>query len=61
MRQNVYAKALQHETSVIADYVTISCGVASMIPNGDKQAADLIKLADEALVCGKGGRAKQNH
>lgn len=53
MRQNIYAKALQHETSDIADYVTISCGVASMIPTGDKQAAELIKLADEAFYAEK--------
>ena len=53
MRQNIYDIALEHKTSSVADYVTISCGVASMVPTGEKQAADLIKQADEALYQAK--------
>ncbi len=49
MRQNIYDIALEHKTSSVADYVTISCRVASMVPTGEKSAADLIKQADEAL------------
>ena len=53
MRQNIYDMALEHKTNSVADYVTISCGVASMVPTGEKQAADLIKQADEALYQAK--------
>lgn len=53
MRQNIQALALKHETSKVDDCVTISCGVASIVPNSDQQAADLIKIADEALYQAK--------
>lgn len=53
MRQNIQALALAHENSKVDNYVTISCGVASIVPSGDKQAADLIRIADEALYKAK--------
>lgn len=53
LRQNVHALALKHEGSKVDECLTISCGLASMVPTGDKQASDLIKMADEALYNAK--------
>ena len=43
-----------HQSSSISDIVTISLGVASMLPNSMQEPATLIKQADTALY-----RAKQ--
>lgn len=53
LRKNIYALSLTHETSKVDKILTISCGVASTMPTGDKQASDLIKMADEALYQAK--------
>ncbi len=53
LRKNVHALALKHEGSEVERCVTISCGLASMVPTGDKQASDLIKMADDALYQAK--------
>ncbi len=53
LRQNVHALDLKHEGSKVDKCVTISCGLASMVPTGDKQASDLIKMADDALYQAK--------
>ena len=45
---------IPHQASVVADRVTISCGVACMTPNPNSSALDLIADADNALY-----RAKQ--
>ena len=45
--------ALPHATSAIADRVTISAGVASMIPDTDRPAAALVERADHALYRAK--------
>lgn len=44
---------LPHAHSKAADHVTISIGVASVLPNGDEAPARLISLADEALYAAK--------
>ena len=38
-----------HKSSKIADYVTLSVGASSVIPNGDISLEDLLLRADEAL------------
>lgn len=55
MREKINALNLTHESSQVAGHVTISCGVASVIPNGDIASAEIIRMADEALY-----QAKEN-
>lgn len=40
---------IKHEKSGIAEYVTISMGVTSVIPSGEFSPLDLIRVADQAL------------
>jgi diguanylate cyclase (GGDEF)-like protein len=54
LRQRVEALAVPHRTSDVARTVTISCGVAVMVPEGERGAEELVRRADEALY-----RAKQ--
>ncbi len=44
---------LPHAHSKVADHVTISIGVASVVPKGNEQPSHLISLADEALYAAK--------
>lgn len=48
-------KSLQipHNDSDVSSVVTISVGAATLIPSKDKNPADLISMADEALYCAK--------
>jgi diguanylate cyclase (GGDEF)-like protein len=54
LRCKVEALGMPHRSSKVARVVTISCGVAVLIPDGDDGADVLVRLADEALY-----RAKQ--
>ncbi|MEO6697846.1 MAG: diguanylate cyclase [Paraperlucidibaca sp.] len=47
------AKAISHRASKVAKHVTISAGVASMVPDVHIAPATLIDLADEALYAAK--------
>jgi diguanylate cyclase (GGDEF)-like protein len=49
LREKVNAKKIPHVRSTVADHVTLSLGVASIIPGMDQQPADLIKQADVQL------------
>lgn len=50
---------IPHETSLVEPFVTISLGVASVIPSGDPVCKDLVRAADEALYRSKeSGRNK---
>ena len=44
---------IPHSDSQVADYVTLSLGVASIIPKYGTKSSDLIKAADEALYKAK--------
>ena len=44
---------IDHRSSEISDIVTISIGIASIIPNCDLQPKDLIHLADTSLYTSK--------
>lgn len=44
---------IPHPTSLAYDFVTISVGVAVIVPNEDSQASDLVGWADEALYLAK--------
>lgn len=49
MRQQVENLKIEHCTSAIADYITISLGVATMIPQTSDSVKTLIQNADQAL------------
>ena len=53
IREAVKNLKLEHRASEISDYVTLSIGVASLIPEDDSQAKQLIELADRALYQAK--------
>ncbi|WP_271252383.1 response regulator [Pseudanabaena sp. Chao 1811] len=56
MRANEIVRSLQlpHEHSEVANYVTISCGVATLFPHQHTQAINLLlKSADRALYVAK--------
>lgn len=55
MRQAVLNEKIRHECSTVSDYVTITLGVASMVPSCDSLMDDFIKQADDALY-----KAKRN-
>lgn len=44
---------IKHEHSTLGDILTISLGVATLIPNKDKNPEELIKLSDAALYKAK--------
>ncbi len=50
---DVEALKIPHETSGISDYLTVSIGVASIIPTRDTTMIDLVKSADDALYKAK--------
>lgn len=53
MRKNVLSLSIPHEKSSVADYVTISLGISSVIPQKDFLPEILLKQADKALYMAK--------
>lgn len=53
IRARVRALEIRHERSSVDDYVTVSAGVACMVPAGETSVEALIKLADDALYDAK--------
>jgi diguanylate cyclase (GGDEF)-like protein len=53
MRKSIEKLAVKHDQSKVAHYVTISLGVAEIIPQPFDTIADFIKLADDALYVAK--------
>ena len=53
MNNTVAMLNIPHKASIVADRVTISCGVACMTPNPNASALDLIADADDALYRAK--------
>ena len=52
MRQNLKEKALAHTASTVRPWVTVSIGIATMIPTYEKPSM-IIDRADKALYCAK--------
>jgi diguanylate cyclase (GGDEF)-like protein len=58
-RKGTHELKIIHKKSEVSNLVTISVGVASVIPNDDNSLTDLIKAANQALCRAKlGGRNK---
>ena len=53
MRRCIETLAMKHDQSRVADCVTISLGVAEIIPQPFDSIADFIKIADDALYVAK--------
>ena len=53
MRERVQELRIPHECSSAAAQVTISLGVASLIPDAKAQPSDLLLKADQALYMAK--------
>jgi diguanylate cyclase (GGDEF)-like protein len=53
LRRSVEAMTIEHQASPASNVVTISVGVATMIPDRDGDPAALLKSADEALYAAK--------
>lgn len=53
MRQCVKKLEIEHENSPVCNHVTISVGVACMVPCSDNTSEGLLKAADDALYLAK--------
>jgi diguanylate cyclase (GGDEF)-like protein len=53
MRQRVEAAAIPHEESPVGPCITISVGVAMLVPRDDQEPAELVARADRALYRAK--------
>jgi diguanylate cyclase len=53
IHKEVQSLKIEHSSSKIADIVTISIGIASIIPSSETQPKDLIHLADTSLYTSK--------
>ena len=53
LHQAVTRLAIPHEYSPVRDHVTISLGVAAMLPDNRSSPADLVQIADTALYQAK--------
>lgn len=53
MRLNIQNKKIPHESSKVSDYVSISVGVATWVPERDSQPEEIITMADKALYQAK--------
>lgn len=53
IRQAIADLAIPHATSWVADHVTASLGVTTLVPNGGQSVRDLIHSADEQLYRAK--------
>jgi len=63
VRKNVAEMSLEHKSSPVAEMVTLSLGVATIIPSSGSQPSVLLKAADRALYQAKGNgrnRVEQN-
>lgn len=60
MHNALKQNAIKHEYSKVADAVTISVGIATMIPGKDNTPEQLIKAADQALYKAKANGRNQS-
>nr|WP_320191362.1 diguanylate cyclase [uncultured Desulfobacter sp.] len=60
VRKAVAALKIPHEGSSVAPHVTLSLGIAAVIPNQNASADNLVELADQALYEAKEGGRNQS-
>ncbi len=53
IREHLLSYRLPHSASEVADYITISCGVAAIIPTKESKGQQLLESADKALYRAK--------
>ena len=53
IRQELAKQCIAHAQSSAAPYVTMSCGIATMVPNADNSPKTLIERADQGLYRAK--------
>jgi diguanylate cyclase (GGDEF)-like protein len=53
LRESVEASGIEHRTSATGDKVTVSVGVATIVPARDSDSEVLVRAADEALYAAK--------
>jgi diguanylate cyclase (GGDEF)-like protein len=46
-------KSIPHESSIISNHITLSAGIASLIPDGVQSSVEIIKMADQSLFRAK--------
>lgn len=59
LRLKIDAKNIPHEKSSVSNYVTVSIGVASSVPDSNSTYEDLFKVADRALYQAKNAGRNQ--
>jgi len=59
IRVNIENLNIPHARSTIGKYVTVSAGVATMIPTNDKKIQDIITQSDQALYLSKNNGRNQ--
>ncbi|MCD4722308.1 MAG: diguanylate cyclase [Desulfobacula sp.] len=60
VRKNVMNLEIAHEKSKVNGHITLSLGVATMVPGNDNSAQDLVALADQALYEAKDNGRNQS-
>ena len=53
MRRNVANHKIEHNKSEVSDYITISLGVAAVVPEKQSNHSQLIRRADKTLYTAK--------
>lgn len=61
LRQDIHALGIKHSSSKAENVVTVSIGVASMLPDKNASAEELIMLADQALYKAKNAGRNRVH
>lgn len=59
IRKNVESLQISHVASPVAEWVTLSLGVAAIVPAGETASKHLIEMADRALYRAKAGGRNQ--
>ncbi len=55
IREAVREARMEHESSPVDEYLTVSIGTHTMVPDGQKDSEDLVEAADRALYQAKNG------